>query len=136
MYNIYIINPSFENIKNSEIFKLEINDDTIYVPLWHQEMIYENSIIKIHPLLPTNITIDDFNNIHIIYNNKFTNLLKLINEDINFIEIDNYTVNLHELKLKKNQIITLKNKGIPLINSLDILDNKIRGNVLIHINLE
>ena len=41
LYNIYIINPSLESVLNSEIFKLEIDDEIVYVPLWHQEMLYE-----------------------------------------------------------------------------------------------
>lgn len=135
-YNIYIISPSLENIMNSEIFKLEIEEDIVYVPLWHQEMVYENILIKIQPILPDNITIDEYNNMHITYEERFINLLNLIKEDIKFIEINNYKVYLEELRFKKNQVIILKNEGIPLINTNDILDNKTKGNVLIHIYLE
>ena len=134
--NMYIISSSLENILNSEIFKLEIENEIIYVPLWHQEMVYENILIKIQPILPDNIIIDEYSNMYIEYNNTFINLLNLINEDIKFIEINNYKVYLEELKLKKNQVIVLKNKGIPLININDSLDNKIKGDVIIHINLK
>jgi hypothetical protein len=135
-YNMYIISPSLENIMNSEIFKLEIEQDIVYVPLWHQEMIYENILIKIQPILPDNITIDEYNNIHITYEEKFINLLNFIKKDTKFIEINNYKVYLEELKLKKNQLIIFKNQGIPLINTNNILDNKTKGNVVIHIHLE
>ena len=135
-YNMYIISSSLENILNSEIFKLEIEKEIVYVPLWHQEMVYENILIKIQPILPDNIIIDEYSNMYIEYNNTFINLLNLINEDIKFIEINNYKVYLEELKFKKNQVIVLKNKGIPLININDSLDNKIKGDVIIHINLE
>ncbi len=134
--NMYIISSSLENILNSEIFKLEIEKEIVYVPLWHQEMVYENILIKIQPILPDNIIIDEYSNMYIEYNNTFINLLNLINEDIKFIEINNYKVYLEELKFKKNQVIVLKNKGIPLININDSLDNKIKGDVIIHINLE
>ncbi len=76
-YNMYIISPLLENIMNSEIFKLEIEEDIVYVPLWHQEMVYENILIKIQPILPDNITIDEYNNMHIIYEERFINLLNL-----------------------------------------------------------
>jgi hypothetical protein len=135
-YNMYIITPSLENIMNSEIFKLEIEEDIVYVPLWHQEMVYENILIKIRPILPDNITVDEYNNMHITYEDKFVNLLNLIKEDIKFIEINNYKVYIDDLRLKKNQIIVIKNEGIPLINTNDILDNKTKGNILIHIQLE
>ena len=135
-YNMYIITPSLENIMNSEIFKLEIEEDIVYVPLWHQEMIYENILIKIRPILPDNITVDEYNNMHITYEDKFVNLLNLIKKDIKFIEINNYKVYIDDLRLKKNQIIVIKNEGIPLINTNDILDNKTKGNISIHIQLE
>ena len=135
-YNMYIITPSLEYIMNSEIFKLEIEEDIVYVPLWHQEMIYENILIKIRPILPDNITVDEYNNMHITYEDKFVNLLNLIKEDIKFIEINNYKVYIDDLRLKKNQIILIKNEGIPLINTNDILDNKTKGNISIHIQLE
>lgn len=135
-YNMYIITPSLDNIMKSEIFKLEIEEDIVYVPLWHQEMVYENILIKIQPLLPDNITIDEYNNMHIIYEERFINLLNLIKEDIKFIEINNYKVYLEDLRFKKIQVIILKNEGIPLVNTNDILDNKTKGNVLIHIHLE
>ena len=51
-------------------------------------------------------------------------------------EINNYKVYFEELRLKKIQVVIFKNEGIPLINTNDILDNKIKGNVLIHIHLE
>jgi hypothetical protein len=135
-YNIYIITPSLDNIMKSEIFKLEIDEDIVYVPLWHQEMEYDNILIKIQPILPDNIRIDEYNNMHITYEERFINLLNLIKEDIKFIEINNYKVYLEELRLKKNQVVIFKNEGIPLINTNDILDNKTKGNVLIHIHLE
>lgn len=135
-YNMYIITPSLDNIMKSEIFKLEIEEDIVYVPLWHQEMVYENILIKIQPLLPDNITIDEYNNMHIIYEERFINLLNLIKEDIKFIEINNYKVYLEDLRFKKIQVIILKNEGIPLVNTNDIFDNKTKGNVLIHIHLE
>ena len=135
-YNMYIISPSLENIMNSEIFKLEIEEDIVYVPLWHQEMVYENILIKIQPILPDNVTIDEYNNMHITYEERFINLLNLIKEDIKFIEINNYKVYLEELRLKKIHVVIFKNEGIPLINTNDILDNKTKGNVLIHIHLE
>ena len=135
-YNMYIITPRLDNIIQSEIFKLEIDNDIVYVPLWHQEMIYENIVIKIQPILPDNIMIDEYNNMHIQYHDKFINLLNLLNQNIEYIEVNNYKVYLEDLKLKKTQIILIKNSGIPLINITDILDNKIKGDVIIHINLE
>lgn len=140
IYNIYIINPTLDNLLNSEIFKLEISNNSInniiYVPLWHNEMIYEKNIIKIQPKLPNNITIDDNNNIHIKYINNFENLIMMIKIDISYLLIHNYKIPINELKFKKNQIYKLKNLGMPIVNNLDILDNKTKSDIYIHINLD
>ena len=50
-YNIYILTPNIANLLNSDIYKLEVNNDIIYIPLWHNELNFENNIIKIDPLL-------------------------------------------------------------------------------------
>tara|TARA_B100000902_G_scaffold292440_1_gene278838 strand:+ start:11771 stop:12688 length:918 start_codon:yes stop_codon:yes gene_type:complete len=140
IYNIYIINPTLDNLLNSEIFKLEISNNSInniiYIPLWHNEMIYEKNIIKIQPKLPNNITIDDNNNIHIKYINDFENLISMIKIDISYLLIHNYKIPINELKFKKNQIYKLKNLGMPIVNNLDILDNKTKSDIYIHINLD
>ena len=136
LYNIYILTPSIDNILNSEIFKLEIGDDTIYVPLWHQEMMYEKNIIKIQPLLSDGITIDENNDIHIEYSDKFETVLNLIKQDIETIDVYRYKLDIHKLSLKKNQTYTLKNQGIPVINSHNIFENKSKANVVVHIRLE
>jgi hypothetical protein len=136
LYYIYILTPSLNNILNSEIFKLEIGDDTIYVPLWHQEMIYEKNIIKIQPVLTSGITIDEYNDIHIEHTDKFENILELIKQDIETIDVYRYKLDICNLRLKKNQTYILKDEGIPVINTLDIFDNKSRANVVVHIRLE
>jgi hypothetical protein len=136
LYYIYILTPSLNNILNSEIFKLEIGDDTIYVPLWHQEMIYEKNIIKIQPVLTPGITIDEHNDIHIEHADKFENILELIKQDIETIHVYRYKLDICNIRLKKNQTYILKDQGIPLINTIDIFDNKSKANVVVHIRLE
>ena len=136
LYNIYIITPSLDNILNSEIFKLEIGGDIVYVPLWHQEMIYEKSIIKIQPVLPSRIAIDENNNIHIQYVDNFDNILQLLKQNIECIDVYNFKLDISNLRFKKKQTYILKNQGIPIINTVDIFDNKLSANVALHICLE
>ena len=69
--NVYILNPSIEDLFNHRIFKLKCDDDIFYVPLWHSELQFSGSgeerldinVICV-PELPENITIDQYNNIH------------------------------------------------------------------------
>ena len=138
--SIYIINPSISNLLNSDIYKLTINNDYVYVPLWHNELAFENAIIKIYPILTTNITLDSSNNIHYTYKNKFSTLLENIANNVNsiIITIDNndYTIAIAMLKISIYQSYILENQGIPTINSNNILDNSVKSSIIFHIHLD
>lgn len=137
-HSIYILTPNLLNLLNSEIYKLEINESTVYIPLWHNEMKFENNIIKIEPLLDDAITIDEDNNIHYTYYNKYSNIIDLVNAKSNiFIDLADQTIeiNISDLKFSPYQIYSVKHKGIPKINTLNILDNTHKADIYFHIHL-
>ena len=137
-HSIYILTPNLLNLINSEIYKLEINDGIVYIPLWHNEMKFENNIIKIEPLLDDTITIDEHNNIHYTYYNKYSNIIDLVNAKSNiFIDLADQTIeiNISDLKFSPYQIYSVKHKGIPKINTLNILDNTHKADIYFHIHL-
>ena len=67
--NIIILQPSLDDLLNDKIYKLEIEDEEIYIPLWHKELILDvpntntTIIVKCSPILPKDTTIDSNNNI-------------------------------------------------------------------------
>jgi hypothetical protein len=138
--DIYIISPTISNLLNSDIYRLTIANDIVYVPLWHRELAFENAIIKIYPILDNNITIDSNNNIHYTYNNKFSTLLENITNNVDTISVvinnSNFTINISMLKMCKYQTYIIENEGIPNININNILDNSIKGTITFHIHLE
>ena len=137
-HSIYILTPNLLNLLNSEIYKLEINDAFVYIPLWHNEMKFENNIIKIEPLVDDTITIDEHNNIHYTYYNKYSNIIDLVNAKSNiFIDLADQTIeiNISDLKFSPYQIYSVKHKGIPKINTLNILDNTHKADIYFHIHL-
>ena len=137
-YNIYILTPNIVNLLNSDVYKLTINNDVIYIPLWHNELNFENNIIKIEPLLENNITLDIDNNIHYTYTNTFSNILDLLNSNNNItINIENYSFNIviSKLTFSKYQIYSIKNQGLPKINTNNILDNTCKSDIIFHIYL-
>ena len=137
-YNIYILTPNIVNLLNSDIYKLEINNDIIYIPLWHNELNFENNIIKIDPILDTNITIDTDNNIHYTYNNTFSNIIDLLNANSSItINIENHIFNIliSNLTFSKYQIYSIKNQGLAKININNILDNSYKSDIIFHIYL-
>jgi len=137
-YNIYILTPNIANLLNSDVYKLTINNDIIYIPLWHNELNFENNIIKIDPLLDTNIILDNDNNIHYTYNNTFSNIIDLLNSNTNItINIENYTftILIGKLTFSKYQIYSIKNLGLSKININNILDNTCKSDIIFHIYL-
>lgn len=137
-HSIYILTPNLLNLLNSDIYKLKINDEIVYIPLWHNEMKFENNIIKIEPLLDDTITIDVDNNIHYTYYNNFNNIIELLNANSNIfihLEGETFEININDLKFSKYQVHSVKNKGIPKINTFAILDNSIKADIYFHIHL-
>jgi len=146
-YNVFILNPTLANILNSEIYKLEIqtlekdlDKDIVYVPLWHSELNYETSIIKIEPILDKYSSIDEDNNLHYNYYNIFEEIVSKISVEspayIN-IKIENIdlSIPIGELKFKRYQSYTFYNIGIPKMDISNILNNKTKADIIVHINL-
>ena len=137
-YNIYILTPNIANLLNSDIYKLEVNNDIIYIPLWHNELNFENNIIKIDPLLDNNITLDSDNNIHYTYNDTFHNIIDLLNSNSTLtinIETHIFNIPINKLTFSKYQIYSIKNKGLSKININNILDNSYKSDIIFHIYL-
>ena len=138
-YNIYILTPTIGNLLNSDIYKLEVNNDIIYIPLWHNELNFENNIIKIDPLLDNNITLDSDNNIHYTYTDSFHNIIDLLktNNGTLTINIENHSFNIiiGDLTFSKYQIYSIKNQGLSKINTYNILDNSYKSDIIFHIYL-
>ena len=138
-YNIYILTPNIGNLLNSDIYKLEVNNDIIYIPLWHNELNFENNIIKIDPLLDNNITLDSDNNIHYTYTDSFHNIIDLLNTNNSTltITIENHSFNIliSKLTFAKYQIYSIKNQGLSKINTYNILDNSYKSDIIFHIYL-
>ena len=139
--NIYILNPTIENLLKNEIFKLDISNETVYIPLWHQEVNYNNNIIKIVPLLDNNIFIDQDNNIHIDYKTSYTNLVFLLkNYDDPYFEIllneIVFKIPLNKLYINKYQTYIFKKSGIPKMNLVNIFDVSNLSDIVVHIYLD
>jgi DnaJ-class molecular chaperone len=134
----YIINPSIDNLLNHEIFKINLDGEEYYVPLWHNEIIYDNSnsrlIFECIPEISDNILIDDDNNIFI---NVFIELQSLLEKESYEISIGNkrYKINIDDIKIKKSQIITINNDGISKIDYENIYNVEKKSNIYINISL-
>lgn len=135
---LVILNPSLDNLLDSEIYILNHSGETYYIPLWHDEVSYENGentlIVKCIPQLPSHIYIDEFNNIHI---NIKTSIEKALhNKKITFnIGKKVFEIETIELKITKQQSHIIKNKGISFINIDDSYDANKKCDIIINVEL-
>ncbi len=143
---IYILNPSIDDLLDSNIYKLYVDEELYLVPLWHNEMYFEDKnkndiIVLCNAELPENIIIDEHNNIHcnllvrfekemIINEQKFVNELDVV------IGKHIFKIPFDHLYMKKEQKYIIKGKGISYIFENDIYNqsNRSRGDIIVHIN--
>jgi DnaJ-class molecular chaperone len=134
-----ILNPTIDDLFANNLYKLKVNNFTYIVPLWHDELVYDNSgndiYVKCYSMLPDNVSIDEKNNVHVECKYDIKEILPL-----EFIEINvgkqTFDIFTKELFVKQTQTIVLKNEGISKINTNDIYDISKKSDVYLHIVLE
>jgi len=136
--NIIILNPRLEDLLNDKIYKLEINNHMFYIPLWHNEVCYDISghdlIVKCIPEILSDITIDNYNNIHYNIHTTAQELLK--NEEL-IIEMaeKKWTILSKCLKIIPVQTHILREQGMLRINPENLYDSNKRGHIYVDIHL-
>jgi hypothetical protein len=140
---LIILKPNLKDLFENNLYKLNENGLVCIVPLWHNELIYENNNITVNvnciPVLPNHINLDEENNIHITLKYKITDVFEkkiVINIDCNNECIKIYELELTNVKLLKKQIIVIKNEGISKININDIYDISKKSDLILHLTLE
>ena len=138
---IYILNPSINDLLENNVYKLEINNYIYFVPLWHNELVFDNIsggidniIVKCIPCLPENITIDDNNNLIVnlnysINSNTFNeeNIQFLLGKKIFYIPIS-------QLFMKRKQTFYLKKQGLSKIYENDIYNIDEKNDIIIKLH--
>jgi hypothetical protein len=133
--DIIVLNPDLDDLLNQSVYKLKQKDGTILiVPLWHRELEYYGGILNCSPLLPSNIWLDDFNNIHCMLSFKASDLL---NQDYKEICVGSKTVflNVNKLKWVSRQILQLDDLGIPVPNEADIFNVSQLSHIYAHVEI-
>ena len=136
--NIIILNPNIENLLNDEVYVLTFEDKTYYIPLWHNELIYDTTkgklIVKIEPELSPHLEIDDNNNIIVNLTTKINSLL--VNEKLIFkLGEKVFQMTSENLRIKKKQQFFLKNKGLTRINYSELYNIKKKADIIVNLEL-
>lgn len=145
---IYKLNPNINDLLNNNFYKLYVNDKLYLVPLWHNEVYFDNLndnnnnnneiIVLCEPELPEGVKIDDDNNIYIEKTiNIQTELSNLVaNDESITIEIgdQHYYILVSELSMKREQYYKIKNRGITKPND-DICNVSQKSDIIVKIIL-
>lgn len=137
--NIVILTPKLENLFNSDIYNLELETgESYYIPLWHDELEFNTDlstlIVRIEPILPENVVIDDDNNVHIFKTLCIGELFGKETYSLN-ISSQEFTIDIHKLVMKQKQIICFERRGIAKVNTKTIFSVSKISDVLVHIDL-
>ena len=131
---IYILNPSINDLFQNNVYKLDINNKLHFVPLWHSELHFDSDIIvKCNPELPDNIEIDEDNNLIITERIPITS--SLLDEKVRLINVGNqsFEITIDQLFVKRFQTYILKNKGISKIIENDIYEINQKADIILKI---
>ena len=136
---VIILNPTIDDLLEFNVYKCCIHGKQLIIPLWNRELVYDISCsdvyIKCNPVLHDNHYIDEYNNIHV---KVALTISDIWNKTIHEVKVGKkvFELKIEELKMKKYQTLTLKNRGMPRINGKQIYDVSALGDVVIHIHIE
>lgn len=153
---IYILNPSIDDLFENNVYKLEINKTLYFVPLWHGELYFDaisedkkeneernggavlssneyDIIVKCIPDLPEHISIDENNNLYVNVNIPFqTSLLKEKSIPI-YLGKKRFDIKTERLLIREKQTFVFKNMGVSLMNENDMYNVERKGDVYVKI---
>ena len=133
-----ILSPFLDDLFQDNLYRLTENGNVYLVPLWHHELVYDNSgadlYIQCIPILPDNIVIDEQNNIHVYIETSLTELwTKPILEVV--VGTRTYPLARDQLFMKTHQTVILEKSGISCINTSSIYDISQRANIYLHLHI-
>ena len=134
---LYILNPGLQDLLDTNIYKLVIGEKTYFVPLWHDELYFDDDIIvKCVPELAENVEIDDQSNIHIVSRVPFT--FSLLEQEVLTVSIADRTIDvpIDKLKFKKIQKYVFAKQGITIMNEKNIYDVEKKSDIIVTLIFE
>ena len=133
-----ILQPSIDDLFENNLYKLKINQHVYIVPLWHNNLVYDNSgndiYVKCFPILEDNIEIDKHNHIHIQISHSLQDIWEKQSFQIN-IGKRNIEVPIEQILLKKQQLICIKHAGISQMNPNSVYDITKKSHIYIYLIL-
>ena len=121
---VYILNPSIDDMLNNNVYRLNVDGRHYIVPLWHSEMYFdgkaenEEIIVKCIPKLPENAWIDDNNRLHIDVKLPFR--VAYFSSGVVEFSLSQFTFHIENILFKQTHTYYLKSQGLSKIDENDI----------------
>ena len=133
-----LLNPSLDDLWKDNLYKLVIDERTYLIPLWHHELVYDNSgcdlHVKCNPILPDNVEIDEDNNLIVSLECKVSDLMQV--NLVNVLVGDRgFSFRADELRMIKSQQLVRMGVGISRIKPKNVYDVSARGDIIFDIKL-
>jgi len=134
-----ILNPTLDDLFQNNLYRLTVNKNYYCIPLWHHELVYDNSgsdiYVKCNPILDENIEIDNKNNIHVYIEYKISEIWNKKTVDIYLTKENQIKITVNLLKLVDEQSIVFSNMGISKINTENVYDVSKKSDIIVHLTL-
>ena len=134
-----LLNPFLDDLMDDNLYKITENGQTFIVPLWHHELVYDNSgedfMVRCCPVLPEHMEMDEDNNIYVYLT---YSLSELWVKDTITVPFGKTTLECKTNQLyisNQPQTIRLRNRGISHIHPTSMFDNSVRKDVLLVIQI-
>jgi hypothetical protein len=137
--NEIVIFPTLDDLIKNNIYKLEYDGQFFYVPMWHDEVYFDNCnlVVKCKPVLSDSIAVDDENNLIVNKIVRLSNtLLQLQEIEISIGKVDpkKIFIPLRSLSIVSTiQTFTFYGEGISKINEVDIYNIEHKSNIVVNI---
>ena len=134
---IYVLNPSIDDLFENNVYKLEIDSKLYLVPLWHGEHYFDdNIIVKCVPELPDNISIDENNILYVDMEiPSHTLVMTLINQQTIPLKLGKkqFDICTNKLLIKEQQLCILQKQGISQVVETDIYNVIQKADIVVRI---
>jgi hypothetical protein len=141
--NIFILNPSLNDLFENNIYKLMINEQKYLVPLWHNELYFDGKenndiIVFCIPDLSDNVIIDENNNLLVDLKVKIDNFIIFLESKYISFVLGNKTfdIPLDKLLLKRTQMYVFYQQGISQITEYNMYDTNKKSDIIVTICLQ
>jgi len=143
---VYILNPSLDDLLENRVYKLNVREKVYYVPLWYDELYFDDEtnedddgvekkeiIVKCIPELPDTISINENNDIVVDIEIPFDISLLEQKSKVILLGKKQFEIPFHKLSLQRSQLFVLPNCGLSKVFEKDIYNVNERGSVIFKI---